>query len=695
MCIATLSKVMVTPKVPYLETCSNIKRVMQRCGIPGMSVAVLHNSQLIFAEAFGKRNQTDPYTIETLQPIASMTKTFTAAAIGELVAEGKVDWDTTPISTYLPDFQLKDPVLTSQITFTDLLSEYSGLPDNLLRWHNSTKPRKELIKDLRHYDDTPPKLGANFKSNDVMYAVAGEAAAHVAGATSYEQLVLDKVIHPLGLANTGFSQSNMKRLSQNYALSHMAYSLDTAQKGERRIFPLDEKPYMALAAAEGVYSNVLDLVQWGKVIMDLGAVDGKQVLNRMSVEETLKAFTFDWNDKPNYWSEFDPIYSYGFGWMRDSFCGQRYFSAFGSDIGYGSDVTFFPDHDLVIAMLANTSTFGHVNSFLPFSIATPMLNLSGVKTIKDENGYDSWIEKGAIPLANEAYAGLELIGGGIFSPIAVADRNPLMFADDLKAYVGVYSHPFWGEFQITLGGKGGEEEKESGDPSSTTITKEEEEKKKEDQVLRFRYNEYTSTLEHYDQNTFIATFDDVLFKMQVLMSFLPDTETSQQGLPDSNEFPRENLQIQDVVGALGISDAVFSKAKVLKTTAYTGEYRHPAWGTFEIAPDEPDKKESKEAKEQILKSKYTDFTSTLEHCDQNMCIAKYGDVMANMHIVILFLPDVEIARISVPDSKMYPKETLIMQDLPLARGSQTPSSRRPKSTQKLSQPKPRQKKTRI
>ena len=51
-----------------------------------------------------------------------MTKAFTATAIGELVAEGKVDWDTTPVSKYLPEFQLKDPILTSQLTFADMLS---------------------------------------------------------------------------------------------------------------------------------------------------------------------------------------------------------------------------------------------------------------------------------------------------------------------------------------------------------------------------------------------------------------------------------------------------------------------------------------------------------------------------------------------------------------------------------------------
>jgi CubicO group peptidase (beta-lactamase class C family) len=71
-----------------------------------------------------------------------LTKTFTAAAIGELVAEGKLDWDTTPVNKYLPDFQLKDPSLTSQITFTDLLAQYSV--------SSLTPPSLPLFQSLKH-----------------------------------------------------------------------------------------------------------------------------------------------------------------------------------------------------------------------------------------------------------------------------------------------------------------------------------------------------------------------------------------------------------------------------------------------------------------------------------------------------------------------------------------------------------------
>ncbi|KAG0069825.1 hypothetical protein BGZ90_000072, partial [Linnemannia elongata] len=99
-------------------------------GIPGMSVAVMYKGEVIFAEGFGKRNEHQPFTtrytpqrhLVTISPIGSLTKAITSTAIGELVAEGKMDWNETPVNKYLPEFELKNPVLTSQLTMADLLS---------------------------------------------------------------------------------------------------------------------------------------------------------------------------------------------------------------------------------------------------------------------------------------------------------------------------------------------------------------------------------------------------------------------------------------------------------------------------------------------------------------------------------------------------------------------------------------------
>ena len=50
-----------------------------------------------------------------------MTKAMTASMIGELVAEGKLDWDKTPVSEYVPEAQF-GPILTSELTLSDYLS---------------------------------------------------------------------------------------------------------------------------------------------------------------------------------------------------------------------------------------------------------------------------------------------------------------------------------------------------------------------------------------------------------------------------------------------------------------------------------------------------------------------------------------------------------------------------------------------
>ncbi|KAF9344994.1 hypothetical protein BGX26_003670, partial [Mortierella sp. AD094] len=267
-----------------------------------MSIAVLHKSKLVFAEGFGRRNEHEPFTPETLQPIGSLTKAFTATAVGELVAEGKMDWDTTPVKSYLPEFELKDPVLTSQLTMVDLLSHRTNFPNaGELAWYKSTAETRDLIKKLRHVN-VNPKLGSKCQYSNVMYGVAGEAAANVAG-IPYEKLVETKVLEPLKLKNTGFKPMELGKISSNHAMGFRAESIEDAQKGLFAMCPVD---YIgkAIIPAGDLYSNVLDLVRWGKAIMNTGEIDGKQILNKDSVVETLTPHTIF--QEPRRGPEFSP-----------------------------------------------------------------------------------------------------------------------------------------------------------------------------------------------------------------------------------------------------------------------------------------------------------------------------------------------------------------------------------------------------
>ncbi|KAF9146911.1 hypothetical protein BG015_011477, partial [Linnemannia schmuckeri] len=225
-----------------------------------------------------------------------------ATTVGELVAKGKVDWDTTPASHYLPEFLLKDLGLTSQLTFADLLSHRT--------------PWRKAIKRLR-YLDMPSKLLREVNYHNTMYAIAGEAAANVAGLT-YAELIQAKIFDPLELKDTGLSLPEMAK-RPNFAMPYYAASFEDAKNGiyeEGYMDPI----LMSDALAGDIYMNVVDLAKWNRVILKEGELDGKQVLNKESVQETWKPHNI-YSTKAHQ-PGFAPTIRYGLGWGLDSYKGH-------------------------------------------------------------------------------------------------------------------------------------------------------------------------------------------------------------------------------------------------------------------------------------------------------------------------------------------------------------------------------------
>ncbi|KAG9063709.1 hypothetical protein KI688_003820 [Linnemannia hyalina] len=396
--------------------------------IQGMSVAVLYKGELIFADGFGKRNDEDPFTKETLMPIGSVTKSFTAMAIGELVAEGKMDWNTTPVNTYLPEFKLKDPVLTSQLTLVDLLSHRTNLPNVFLKWFRSKESRVELIKYLR-YAEQPSKLTSNLNYSNTMYAVAGEAGARVAG-VSYEELVKTKVFEPLGLTNSGFSQSALKQFS-NYALPYDATSFEEAKKGNFIRGELDEH-YLTDAPAGDIYSTVIDLVRYGRAVLKGGEVDGKQVLNKESLAEMWTGRTFSVTTRRTL--DFAPVQGYGLGWVIDAYKGHAKYSHNGLISGYRSGLDIYPDQDLVVAVQANVN-----KAALPDNVSHYILD-----ELLDLPRTQDWLFDVSPTKTEKAYTMSEMAVRGDL-PEKIANRPHV---HSLKEYAGVYTNLAQGDISV-------------------------------------------------------------------------------------------------------------------------------------------------------------------------------------------------------------------------------------------------------
>src|SRR6201995_5613270 len=119
--------------------------------VPGLSIAVVFQDQVVCAEGFGVRNvqRLDPVDADTVFQLASLSKPIGSTLVAELVGEGKISWDSK-ISDLDPDFAMSAPWVTREITIRDFYSHRSGLPGHagdLLE--DLGFSRKEILHRLR------------------------------------------------------------------------------------------------------------------------------------------------------------------------------------------------------------------------------------------------------------------------------------------------------------------------------------------------------------------------------------------------------------------------------------------------------------------------------------------------------------------------------------------------------------------
>ncbi len=96
--------------------------------IPGLALAIVKGDQIVYLKGYGQADPSGhPVTPQTPFIIGSVTKSFTALAVMQLVEAGKVKLDA-PVQRYIPWFRVADPVISAKITVGELLYQTSGLP---------------------------------------------------------------------------------------------------------------------------------------------------------------------------------------------------------------------------------------------------------------------------------------------------------------------------------------------------------------------------------------------------------------------------------------------------------------------------------------------------------------------------------------------------------------------------------------
>src|SRR5215470_11833675 len=165
------------------------------------SVLIARDSRILFQKSYGMANQEwgVPNSEKAKFHIASVTKTFTAAAILQLAHENKLKLDD-PLSKYIPDF-----LNGERITIEQMLTHTSGLPDFYsLPEYPLKKYQKVTLADLVAWVKTKPLdflPGSRSSYSNTGYAFLAYIIEQVSGKT-YEQFIADEILKPSGLKDT-------------------------------------------------------------------------------------------------------------------------------------------------------------------------------------------------------------------------------------------------------------------------------------------------------------------------------------------------------------------------------------------------------------------------------------------------------------------------------------------------------------
>lgn len=472
---------------------SLVQNTMATFDVPGIAVAVLKDGKIYHKNTYGVSSLKTNAKVNdnTLFGVASNTKAFTTAAMGQLVDQGKLTWDTKVIDI-IPEFQLYDAYVTREFTLRDLVTHRSGLGlgagDLMVFPASNTTTKAEMIHNLRYLKPVS-SFRSQFDYDNLLYIVAGEAVARVSG-QSFDDYITENFFKPLKMNRSLLSLPEIKA-DGNRIDGH-------APVNGKLELTADTFTQISTPAA-GIFASINDMSTWAQALLNGGKYGEKlqdSLFSTKTLHEMWSPQTLIKSGKGPYNTHFS---AYGLGWFLSDVNGYFQVTHTGGLIGIVSQVTLLPEMDLGIIVLTNQQ------SGAAFSAITNSIK-DGYFGIKDKNRIKEYNER---RLAGEKEE--DSIVSALENSIAaqLKSKTPKPNPAD---YIGTYEDNWFGNVAIT----------------------------NQNGSLHFKAeksSDLTGTMTFYKGTTYVVRWNDASLKADAFVNFSLDTEGKAQGFTMSPISP--------------------------------------------------------------------------------------------------------------------------------------------------------------
>lgn len=319
-----------------------------------------------------------------------------------------MSWDD-PVSKY---FQVPDELLlyygeniTRELTIRDVLCHRSGLPtyggDSFYMYFNDSYAT--ALYKLRYVGNTTP-FRSTHQYNNIIYALGGYSAAHVAN-TTWHDLIKQNILTQLGMTSAVSSYWDFLE-TPNHVTPYKLLRNST-------MMPYDIIPD-PIGPAGSIYSSISEIAHWLQFQLNgTGYYNGVKILNKTELDETHTGQI-----------KITDVEEYGLGWYVDEDCIWHD----GSSNSFHSQITLFPSKGVGIVILSNGGIYAK-------DWARKALNVKFKDLVRGNYTSDPW------PAAKEA---LDVS----YKP--VPPTPPLVGPElPLTGYTGVYTDKVYGKINIT------------------------------------------------------------------------------------------------------------------------------------------------------------------------------------------------------------------------------------------------------
>lgn len=335
---------------------------------PGIIIALVDSeSNFSWISGFGYADTVNnvPATEETMFMIGSISKTFTAISIMQLVEAGLIDLDE-PIVTYLPEFSiLPHPTYGGNypnITTRMLLNHTAGIPRDY--WENGAETADGHYSGfLNNVLTYIPQLTMDFEEgtavgySNIGYGILGILVARVSGYEDnfegFLSYTYENLFEPLGLERSTFAINdellpNLARSYRNHLLQH------------------EEISFVNILSAGSMTSTVNDMAKlMHKILGDI--LDGDEhFITQASFEELLE---FDFTTADRYGNTF------GLGFIHQAHSANL--ETVGHDgnwVGYHSSMIFDLESGIGVFVAVNSDSARSLPKLLTEQILQRAIN---------------------------------------------------------------------------------------------------------------------------------------------------------------------------------------------------------------------------------------------------------------------------------------------------------------------------------